>query len=151
MLQTGLFKPSTSENVQKRNNRGGDEDASYFVLILLQPRSDVRATKVISSRKQKRDRYHNHYKLDEEKAEKYREKSRARRKAKSEQQANEILSVLDRLPPKTSKFASEVFAEVCKALASYNIRYKAEFNYLGHKLYPRSANISNGAYEQTFS
>jgi hypothetical protein len=92
-------------------------------------------------REQARDRYHNDYKLDEEKAEKIREKSRARRKAKSEQQANETLPVLDRLPPKTSKFVSEVVAEVCKALASYNIRYKAEFNYVGHKLYPRTANI----------
>jgi hypothetical protein len=71
------------------------------------------ATKGERNRKQKRDRYNNNYKLNEENVKKSRERLRARRKTKSEQQANKTLPVLDRLPPKTSKFASEVFAEVC--------------------------------------
>jgi hypothetical protein len=45
---------------------------------------------------------------------------------------NEDTPQLKKIPPSTSKFVLAVFKEVFQALAVYNIKFKAEFNYLGH-------------------
>ncbi len=44
---------------------------------------------------------------------------------------------LKHVPSSTSKFALEVYSQVFDALTSYNIRFKAEFNYLDHHLYEK--------------
>ena len=54
----------------------------------------------------------------------------------------ESMPQLKQLPPSTSTFACQVYAEVFKALSAYNIRFKAEFNYLRHQLYQRTSGKS---------
>jgi uncharacterized Rmd1/YagE family protein len=62
---------------------------------------------------------------------------RERRQRTREEQL-EAMAPQERFPPKTSKLALLVYAEVFKALTSYNIKYLPEFNYLTHRLYQKA-------------
>jgi hypothetical protein len=48
------------------------------------------------------------------------------------------VSALKRLPAGTSDFARKIYGNVFNCLASYNIKFMAEFNYLVHGLYKPS-------------
>ncbi len=66
-----------------------------------------------------------------------------RRKEKQQREwekMNEDTPQLKKISPSTSKFALTVYKEVFKALAVHNIQFKAEFNYLGHRLYHKVIN-----------
>ncbi len=58
---------------------------------------------------------------------------------RQEQEKNGITPQIQRFPSSTSKFALKVYSEVFDALTAYNIRFKAEFNYLSHHLYQRTS------------
>ncbi len=55
-------------------------------------------------------------------------------------ESNETMQQHLQIPPSTSKFARQVYADVFNALNIYNIRSKPEFNYLANQLYQRSSN-----------
>ncbi len=69
--------------------------------------------------------------------------SQRRRKEKQQREwekMNEDTPQLKNIPPSTSKFALAVIKEVFKALVIHDIKFKAEFNYLGHRLYHKAIN-----------
>ena len=64
---------------------------------------------------------------------------RARERKQQEwEESKTNMPVLKYFPSSTSKLARNVYKQVFNALASYNIRFKAKFNYLLHRLYQKA-------------
>jgi hypothetical protein len=55
------------------------------------------------------------------------------------EEMNAVMPQFKHVPSSTSKFALKVYSQVFDALASYNIRFKAEFSYLDHHLYEKAS------------
>ncbi len=58
------------------------------------------------------------------------------------EEMNVFMPQLKHVPSSTSKFALKVYSQVFDALTSYNIRFKAEFNYLDHHLYEKASDTA---------
>jgi hypothetical protein len=92
------------------------------------------------------DDYHNNFKTNPERMANSLLRLRAYKRRVDKQKQLKWKKMMENMPQcqhfpsTTSKFALEVYKEVFEALAPYNIKLKAKFNYLGHHLYYKATN-----------